>query len=62
MSDPATAPTPPGSGAEPGGTDDDLATQVEDAMVDGDRTLTPGSARAAFVHRDFRIIYFGAFA
>ncbi len=62
MSDPATAPTPPGSGAEPGGTDDDLATQVEDAMVDGDRTLTPGTARAAFANRDFRIIYLGAFA
>lgn len=35
---------------------------VEDALVDGDRTFEPGTARAAFAHRTFRTVYLGAFA
>ena len=38
------------------------ADDVEDAYVDGDRTLVPGTARAAFSHRTFRTVYLGAFA
>jgi MFS family permease len=34
---------------------------VEDAFVDGDRPITPGSARAALSHRTFRIVFTGAF-
>mgnify|MGYP002400439497 CR=1 FL=1 len=41
---------------------DSLADDVEDAYVDGDRTLQPGTARAAFAHRTFRTVYLGAFA
>jgi MFS family permease len=32
-----------------------------DALVDGDRTITAGSARAALSHRVFRIVFIGAF-
>jgi predicted MFS family arabinose efflux permease len=39
-----------------------LAGECEDAFVDGDRTFAPGTARAAFAHRNFRTIYLGAFA
>ena len=35
---------------------------VEDALLEGDRTFTPGTARSAFSHRTFRIVYLGAFA
>ena len=38
------------------------AEDVEDAIVGGDRTFTAGTARSAFSHRTFRIIYLGAFA
>jgi len=38
------------------------ADDIEDAYVDGDRTLVPGTARAAFSHRTFRTVYLGAFA
>lgn len=41
---------------------DAAATDVEDAMIDGDRTYTPGTARSAFRHTTFRTVYFGAFA
>jgi MFS family permease len=34
----------------------------EDAYVSGDRGYTPGTARSAFSHRNFRTIYLGAFA
>jgi MFS family permease len=34
---------------------------VEDALVDGGRPITPGSARAALRHRVFRIVFTGAF-
>jgi MFS family permease len=33
-----------------------------DALVDGDRVLTPGTARAALTHRTFRIVWSGTFA
>ena len=35
---------------------------VEDALLEGDRTFTPGTARSAFSHRTFRTVYLGAFA
>jgi MFS family permease len=35
---------------------------VEDAIVDGDVPYQRGTARAALRHRNFRIVYFGAFA
>jgi len=35
---------------------------VEDAFIDGDLTYQRGTAQAALRHRDFRIVYFGAFA
>ncbi|MGI8756670.1 MAG: MFS transporter [Acidimicrobiales bacterium] len=34
----------------------------EDAYLEGDREFTPGTARSAFTHRTFRIVYLGAFA
>lgn len=34
---------------------------AEDAIVDGDRTFTPGSARAALRHRTFRRVFYGSF-
>ncbi|MEO6628151.1 MAG: MFS transporter [Aquihabitans sp.] len=40
----------------------EYAEQVEDAYVEGTRTLVPGTARSAISHRTFRIVYFGAFA
>ncbi|NLV55611.1 MAG: MFS transporter [Acidimicrobiales bacterium] len=39
-----------------------VAEDVEDALVDGDRALRPGTARAAFAHPTFRTVYLGAFA
>ncbi len=33
-----------------------------DALVDGDQTLSPGGARAALRHRDFRVVWGGTFA
>jgi MFS family permease len=32
-----------------------------DALIDGDRTFRPGSARATLSHKTFRRVYFGAF-
>lgn len=40
----------------------DLADEVEDAYVDGTRTIVPGTARSAFSHPTFRTVYLGAFA
>jgi MFS family permease len=34
---------------------------TEDALVDGDRTFAPGSARSALRHRAFRRVWFGSF-
>jgi predicted MFS family arabinose efflux permease len=34
---------------------------AEDAIVDGDRTFAPGSARAALRHRTFRRVFYGSF-
>jgi MFS family permease len=34
----------------------------EDALLEGDRTFTPGTAASALRHRTFRTVYFGAFA
>lgn len=35
--------------------------EVEDVLLEGGRTFTPGTARAAFSHRTFRTVYLGAF-
>jgi MFS family permease len=40
----------------------DDTNEVEDALVDGDVTYERGTAQAAFRHRNFRIVYLGAFA
>jgi predicted MFS family arabinose efflux permease len=37
------------------------ATEIEDALVDGDRTFAPGSARAALRHPRFRRVFGGSF-
>ena len=34
---------------------------IEDAILEGDRVFVPGSARSAWQHRTFRLIYLGAF-
>jgi MFS family permease len=36
--------------------------EIEDAVVDGDRTLESGTALSALRHRTFRIVFIGAFA
>ncbi|MBV8463836.1 MAG: MFS transporter, partial [Acidimicrobiales bacterium] len=42
---------------------DDLPLEViEEAVVDGDRSIRPGTARSALRQRTFRIVFFGAFA
>lgn len=33
---------------------------AEDALVDGDRTFEPGTVRAAYSHRTFRIVFIGS--
>ena len=43
------------------GATDPTVEDAEDAIVDGDRTYVPGSARAAMRHPTFRRIYYGAF-
>ena len=35
--------------------------EAEDAILEGDRTFTPGTAAAALSHRTFRTVYVGAF-
>jgi MFS family permease len=35
--------------------------EIEDALVDGDRTFAPGSARAALSHPTFRRVFYGSF-
>jgi predicted MFS family arabinose efflux permease len=35
---------------------------AEDALLEGDRSFTPGTARAALRHRTFRTVYIGAFS
>jgi len=47
---------------EPRPIEDLCPEDSEDAMLDGDRVYVPGTARAALRHKDFRVIYFGAFA
>jgi MFS family permease len=42
-------------------THDAPAEEIEDALVDGDRTLAPGSARAALRHGTFRRVFYGSF-
>jgi MFS family permease len=37
------------------------AEDAEDALLEGDRTFAPGTARAAFAHPTFRRVYLGAF-
>ncbi|MCA1843133.1 MAG: MFS transporter, partial [Actinobacteria bacterium] len=34
--------------------------EAEDALLEGDRAITPGTARAALAHREFRIVWTGA--
>jgi MFS family permease len=36
--------------------------EATDALLDGDRAFTPGTAQAALSHRDFRIVWSGTFA
>ncbi len=36
--------------------------EAQDALLEGDRVFAPGSARSAWQHRTFRLIYLGAFA
>ena len=43
-----------------GGGEHDLE-DIEDAILEGDRVFVPGSARSAWQHRTFRLIYLGAF-
>ena len=47
----------PITGDTPDEADDEVAT---DALVDGDVPFTPGTARAALAHRNFRIVWAGA--
>ena len=56
---PDAEPGTPGVGSAP---DPFEFEDVEDAMLEGDRTFEPGTARAAFSHRTFRTVYLGAFA
>lgn len=42
-------------------TDEEVVEETTDALVDGDRSLTPGTAQAALRHRDFRIVWSGTF-
>lgn len=53
---------PRGDGACSAAEQVELADEVEDAMVDGDRVLVAGTARSAFSHPTFRTVYLGAFA
>ena len=55
MTIPASHP-PDGPGHEPGPED------ATDALIDGDRVLVGGTARAALRHREFRIVFAGTFA
>ncbi len=41
---------------------DPSAEEATDALVDGDRPLTTGTAVAALRHRDFRVVWAGTFA
>lgn len=50
---PPAAPSPPDH--------DCPAEAFEDALVDGDRTFAPGSARAALRHVTFRRVFYGSF-
>src|SRR5918998_6464224 len=51
-----------GSAEEPGLRPEPTMEQGADALVDGDVAFEAGTARAAFAHRDFRVLWFGAFA
>ena len=64
MADPAPAPSP-GADDEPTGpttsTRDEVCEEdLEDAFVEGDRTITPGTARAAMRHPLFRRVWVGS--
>jgi MFS family permease len=50
---PAAAPPEPSQGCP--------IEEIEDALIDGDRTFAPGSARAALRHRTFRRVFYGSF-
>jgi MFS family permease len=61
---PAAAPAPhddPDTVVADGCLDDATVEEFEDAIVDGDRTFAPGSARAALRYPVFRRIFAGAF-
>jgi MFS family permease len=44
------------------GGDEPALEDIQDAILEGDRVFVPGSARSAWQHRTFRLIYLGAFA
>ena len=47
---------------DPGPTRRPTIEEIEDAVVDGDRPLGVSTARSALRQREFRIVFFGAFA
>jgi MFS family permease len=44
----------------PGNTPSNAEERAEDAAIDADVPFTPGSARAAFAYRDFRLVWLGS--
>ncbi|MCU1354448.1 MAG: arabinose efflux permease family protein [Acidimicrobiales bacterium] len=50
------------AGSPAGEEPDPCLEDIEDASLEGDRPFTPGTARAAFSHRTFRVVYLGALA
>src|SRR5579883_2756184 len=42
--------------------DEPSLEEIEDAVIDGDRSIRRGTARSALRQRTFRIVFFGAFA
>ena len=58
---PHPEPTTTRSSPTPLSDDSGPAEEIEDALVDGDRTFAPGSARAALRHKVFRRVFAGAF-
>src|SRR3954468_10501106 len=42
--------------------EEEVVEETTDALVDGDRSFTRGTAQAALRHRDFRIVWSGTFA
>lgn len=57
--DPSPGRRPPAAVPEPAASPP--VEEIEDALVDGDRALAPGSARAALRHAAFRRVFLGSF-